>query len=71
MSQSRRAGRWCASRRSALLFGTDEPAADILARVIYGARASSLAGAISVGIALSIGVPLGLLSGYRGGSSTP
>ena len=43
-------------------FGTD-----VLSRVIYGARASLLAGAISVGIALSIGVPFGLLSGYRGG----
>ena len=48
-------------------FGTDELGRDILARVIYGARASLLAGVISVGIALSIGVPLGLLSGYRGG----
>ena len=34
-------------------FGTDELGRDILARVIYGARASLLAGAISVGIALS------------------
>ncbi|MBV9561579.1 MAG: ABC transporter permease [Bradyrhizobium sp.] len=48
-------------------FGTDELGRDVLARVIYGARASLLAGAISVAIALSIGVPLGLVSGYRGG----
>src|SRR5215475_8653197 len=48
-------------------FGTDELGRDILARVIYGARASLLAGLISVTIAMSIGVPLGLLSGYRGG----
>jgi peptide/nickel transport system permease protein len=47
--------------------GTDDLGRDILARVIYGARASLLAGAISVGIALGLGVPLGLLSGYRGG----
>src|SRR5215469_9410803 len=47
-------------------FGTDELGRDILARVIYGTRASLLAGVISVSIALSIGVPLGLLSGYRG-----
>jgi peptide/nickel transport system permease protein len=48
-------------------FGTDDLGRDMLARVIYGARASLLAGAISVTIALAIGVPLGLLAGYRGG----
>ena len=39
-------------------FGTDDLGRDILGRVIYGARASLMAGAISVGIALGIGVPL-------------
>jgi peptide/nickel transport system permease protein len=48
-------------------FGTDDLGRDVLTRVIYGARASLLAGAISIGIALAVGVPLGLLSGYRGG----
>ncbi len=48
-------------------FGTDDLGRDVLARVIYGARASLLAGAISVTIALAIGVPIGMLAGYRGG----
>jgi len=48
-------------------FGTDELGRDVLARIVYGARASLLAGVISVSIALAIGVPLGLLAGYRGG----
>jgi peptide/nickel transport system permease protein len=48
-------------------FGTDDLGRDVLTRVIYGARASLMAGAISVSIALAIGVPLGLLAGYRGG----
>jgi peptide/nickel transport system permease protein len=48
-------------------FGTDELGRDVLARVIYGARASLMAGVISVGIAFGLGVPFGLLSGYRGG----
>ncbi|MGH8734243.1 MAG: ABC transporter permease [Burkholderiales bacterium] len=61
---------WSAVRKapSALhLLGTDDVGRDILARIIFGARASLLAGVISVGIALAIGVPLGMLAGYVGG----
>lgn len=47
--------------------GTDESGRDLLSRVIWGARASLMAGVVSISIALSLGVPIGLLAGYRGG----
>jgi peptide/nickel transport system permease protein len=47
-------------------FGTDEIGRDVLARVIWGARASLLAGIVSVSISLAIGVPVGLAAGYLG-----
>ncbi len=49
------------------VLGTDENGRDILSRVIFGARASLVAGVISVFIAVLFGVPLGLVSGYYGG----
>jgi peptide/nickel transport system permease protein len=44
--------------------GTDEIGRDILSRMIWGAQASLLAGVVSVAIALSVGIPLGVLAGY-------
>ncbi len=61
---------WMAVRKppSALhWFGTDEIGRDVLARVIWGTRASLLAGLVSVSLALATGVPVGLVSGYLGG----
>jgi peptide/nickel transport system permease protein len=49
------------------LFGTDEIGRDVLSRIVYGARASLLAGVVSVSIALAVGVPIGLVAGYMGG----
>lgn len=61
---------WTAIRKApsaAHWLGTDDLGRDILSRMIWGARASLMAGVFSVAIAVGIGVPFGLVSGYFGG----
>lgn len=48
-------------------FGTDWAGKDILSRVLYGGRYSLSIGAIVVGLATLIGVPMGAIAGYFGG----
>jgi ABC-type dipeptide/oligopeptide/nickel transport system permease subunit len=47
--------------------GTDQLGRDMLSRMIYGARVSMLVGLGAQVIVVSIGVPIGALSGYLGG----
>ncbi len=49
-------------------FGTDEIGRDVLARVVWGTRASLMAGIVSVSISLLLGVPIGLAAGFLGGA---
>ncbi len=50
-------------------FGTDELGRDILSRVLHGGRLSILEGLFAVGLSMSVGVPIGMISGYVGGKT--
>jgi peptide/nickel transport system permease protein len=49
------------------LMGTDVLGRDVFSRVIHGARISLWLGLVSVGIACSLGMTLGMIAGYFGG----
>jgi peptide/nickel transport system permease protein len=46
------------------LLGTDDLGRDLLARILYGARASLAVAALSVGVSLLVGTLLGMLAGW-------
>jgi peptide/nickel transport system permease protein len=48
--------------------GTDQLGRDVLSRMLYGARVSLAVGFVSVGIATVIGIALGSVAGYHGGT---
>lgn len=50
-------------------FGTDNLGRDILVRIVYGGRITLTMGIVSVGIGATLGVILGVLAGYYGGST--
>lgn len=47
--------------------GTDDLGRDVLSRLIYGSRIAAIAAGEATGLAVLIGVPIGLFIGYRGG----
>jgi peptide/nickel transport system permease protein len=51
------------------LLGTDELGRDVLSRLIYGSQPTLEAGVLATVLALVVGVPLGLMSGYYRGAA--
>lgn len=56
-----------AGGESQFLLGTDHLGRDILSRLIFGSRIALLVGLGGVALAITIGITLGLISGYFGG----
>ncbi len=59
---------WVEGGSTTYILGTDHVGRDILSRLIYGGRVSLLVGLFAVIISGAIGLLLGLLSGYLGGT---
>jgi len=58
---------WADEGKAKYLLGTDDQGRDILSALMYGARISLLVGFASVLLSVTVGVSLGLLSGFAGG----
>ena len=59
---------WTTAGKPAFLLGTDDQGRDVLSTIMYGSRVSLLVGLCAVMLSMFIGVSLGLISGYIGGS---
>ncbi|MCI0408061.1 MAG: ABC transporter permease [Acidobacteria bacterium] len=58
---------WAAKGTPENLLGTDQLGRDVLSRTIYGSRVSLIVGITAVFISGTLGVVLGLISGFQGG----
>lgn len=59
---------WSDNGRWTYPLGTDDQGRDVLSTIMFGARISLIVGLASVLLSMAIGVGLGLLSGYAGGT---
>jgi peptide/nickel transport system permease protein len=60
---------WQEEGNAAHWLGTDDQGRDVLSAIMYGARVSLIVGASSVIFSTLVGVGLGLLAGYLGGTA--
>jgi peptide/nickel transport system permease protein len=58
---------WSAEGDPSYLLGTDQLGRDVFSRILHGARVALMVGLFGTGLALTIGVVLGLLAGFFGG----
>ena len=68
LSNSLKPPMWAAGGDPAFPLGTDDQGRDILSTILFGARISLAVGIASVLFSMVLGVSLGLLAGYIGGS---
>lgn len=59
---------WYEEGTTKFLLGTDDQGRDIFSTILYGSRISLFVGFASMLLAMVIGIPLGLISGYIGGA---
>jgi ABC-type dipeptide/oligopeptide/nickel transport system permease subunit len=59
---------WAEGGSSAHLLGTDTLGRDVFSRIVHGTRVSLTVGFFGVAMAFTIGMMIGLISGYKGGN---
>jgi peptide/nickel transport system permease protein len=59
---------WMADGQTPFLLGTDEQGRDVFSAILYGLRISLLVGVLGVVFSGALGIALGLIAGYFGGS---
>ena len=58
---------WITNGKSQFVFGTDDQGRDVLSTIMHGSRITLLVGICAVMLSMTIGITLGLISGYIGG----